>query len=337
MKPGAEARLKKAYRLLGRSHNFMLMGNSRRHWALGPTKQMIDNVAATQAFNLVTIGDDHGADQGHIMTQTGLSPDYSGFMRQAVQYIHAKGMMAGIEPRNMPRSRSLGKQVRWWSSLLDPAIMQSDTVDVVKLSMEWVGGYEHDRDMVRYLDAAIRAIHKVNPKVLVYIDSLGAEWRTPRHAHAYLMRQHPNLVINLHAANPFSGNGKKGSIQAMVTAFRHQGLANLMVQINPNEGSQWFYYMPRTLAAVGAFLDTNARFLSIAGGNLGYDKDQLAALLAPIRPHLNLVHDVAELRANLRTNAPDGTVSLSHVRREAAQFWPRHYRGPLHRLITGLN
>ena len=77
----------------------MLMDNSQRYWSAARVSKMIAEVKRLGTFNLFTIGDDHGADQGHLFDrQLGLNPAYRAFFWKAVTRIHRAGLLAGVEP-----------------------------------------------------------------------------------------------------------------------------------------------------------------------------------------------------------------------------------------------
>lgn len=329
-------RLKSIHSVLGRSHHFMLFSRKHRHWNEKKTRNMIKEIASLKAFNLITIGDDHGAKKGHIMSKKGLNPEYNDMFLSTVAFIHQQGLLAGIEARNIPYSTKINVHKKWWKAIVDPALKERG-VDIVKLSMEWLGGYQHHPQMVKRVEAAIKAIHEINPNTLVYLDSLGAEWREVRAAHRYLLQKFPEILINLHGANGFSGLNSSDSIQRMVKNFKKAGFKNIMVQINPNEGSQWFYYMARTLEALKDFNRSHTNFLSLAGGNLGYKRELMDILIQPIEPRLKLVKTVDELRIHIHPQYPRRKVSFREVFFE--EFWGFEglWQGPLHRFITGIN
>lgn len=297
VRPAGMKFLKWVYDRIGVSHNFMMMSNNQRFWAEDRVRKMVDEAAGMGVFNLFTIGDDHGARKGHIFEGAGINPEYRDFFLNSVRYIHSKGMMAGVEPRNIPKTTNKKVQRRWWRSFLSPE-HGAGVVDVIKLSMEWIGGYQHDYRMVRYIDTIIEVVSEVNPSVLVYVDSIGNEWRKVRQAHRYLLGRHPYILMMLHNANPIGGNDGGASVE-MVSEFRKEGFRNLMLQINPNEGSQCFYFVDRTRMSVRNFIELDMPFVSFAGANLGYDRKQLERIVSPLRSKLFLVKNIQELRSKL--------------------------------------
>ena len=141
------------------------------------------------------------------------------------------------------------------------------------------------------MEAFFTACAKVNPEVLISIDSIGGRWRNPCPFHRWLLQRHPGTILSHYLGT------------AQVDAFRAMGARNMMVQINPCEidkkAGQFFIYHDKTVDFLKDAVRKKVRYLSLAGVNFGYNRYNYDLFLEVVRPHLDLVTDLKSLRASL--------------------------------------
>lgn len=164
--------------------------------------------------------------------------------------------------------------------------------DIIKLSIEWFGAFGNPPNLAYEIDAFFQASKEVNPDVLVYVDSIGGQWRRPQPLHRWLLSEYPGTIIS-HYLNV-----------DQVDAFRKMGARNMMVQINPCEAvlggpAHLFLYFHETVAFLQKAMKKRVRYVSLAGVNYAYDRRAFDLFLDVIRPHLKLVRNVEELRKSL--------------------------------------
>jgi hypothetical protein len=158
----------------------------------------------------------------------------------------------------------------------------------------------------------------VNPQVLVYLDSIGGSWRQVRAYHYWILDRYPEMIIS-HYLNA-----------EQVESFRAAGAANVMVQVNPQEfqpdDGQFFVFHDRTVKILKELVAKKVSLLSIAGVNYGYNYYNYDLFLDLVRPHLNLVGTVPELRAALGRNRPARRVTPAGVRADEVEARKKRVR-----------
>ena len=117
---------------------------------------------------------------------------------------------------------------------------------------------ENLRRMAHQLDAFFKACKKVNPEVLVYIDSIGGKWLKPQILHRWLLSEYPGTIVSHYLDT------------AHVADFRKIGARNMMVQINPCEaghgiGCHLFLYFDDTIRSLKDIVAKRVRYVSLAG------------------------------------------------------------------------
>ena len=114
--------------------------------------------------------------------------------------------------------------------------------DIVKLSIEWFGAYRNNPNMAARSGGFLRGLQKVNPEVLIYVDSIGGQWLKPQPFHRWLLHQYPGTILS-HYLNT-----------SQIDAFREMGAHNMMVQINPCEvgpgACHLFLYFDKTVGSL---------------------------------------------------------------------------------------
>jgi len=252
-----------------------------RHW--------IDEAAGLGAFNVFCIGDDTRTAQGHIFEGRGINPKLSDFFFRTVSYAHKRGFVAAVEPVGLPPKREEEHFKRWLQTWIGPGVPVESQVDIIKLSLEWFGAYSYNPDIATEVASFLQACRKINPHVLIYIDSIGGVWRRPQPFHRWLLSRFPGTIIS-HYLNT-----------EQVEAFGAQGARNVTVQINPSEsaetGGQFFIYHDKTVHFLKDVVKKRVRYLSLAGVNFGYSRYNYDLFLEVIRPHLKLARDLQELTA----------------------------------------
>ena len=301
--------LSKMYNETGRSHVFRLRPTGDYFvWDRERMRGWIQEAARLGCFNLFNLGDDTPTADGHLFTAAGLNPKYRDFYFETVAYAHQQGFMVGVEPRALPRPATRESVRAWAQSFLDPALGREERTDVIKMSIEWFGAYRHNPEIAPETEHFIEGIRDVNPKVLVYLDSIGGAWRQVRAYHSWIMSRYPEIIIS-HYLNT-----------DQVEAFRAAGAANMMVQINPQEfqpdDGQFFVFHDRTVKSLKEVVARKVTLLSVAGVNYGYNAYNYDLFLDVIRPYLGLVKDVEALRAVLGTNKPVRQITMEQVRSE---------------------
>jgi hypothetical protein len=301
--------LSQLYNRTGRSHNFQLQPRYELFvWDQERTRAWVDEAVKLGCCNLFNIGDDTRVTEGYLFTGDGLQPAFREFFLDSVAYAHRRGLMAAVEPRALPRPATRENVRKWAASFLDPALGREKIVDIVKMSIEWFDAYKHNPEIAAETEAFIEGIRQVNPNVLVYLDSIAYSWRQVRAYHYWIMDRYPEMIISHYL------NGDQ------VEPFRAAGAANLMVQINPQEfqpeAGQFFVYHDRTVKILKEVVAKKVTLLSIAGVNYGYSHYNYDLFLDLIRPHLNLVRAVPELRAGLGRNRPARKVTPAGFRED---------------------
>jgi hypothetical protein len=301
--------LSNLYNEKGRSHNFQLQPRYELFlWDEGRVRGWVDEAIKLGCFNLFSIGDDTRVSEGYLFTTEGLNPSFRDFYFNSVAYAHKHGLMAAVEPRALPKPVTRENVRKWAVSFLDPSLGRDKVTDIVKMSIEWFDAYKHNPNIAEETEAFIEGVRSVNPGVLVYLDSIGGRWRQVRQFHNWIMGRYPEMIIS-HYLNA-----------DQVEAFRAAGAANMMVQINPQEfqpdDGQFFVFHDRTVKILKEVVAKKVPLLSISGVNYGYSHYNYDLFLDILRPHLNLVRTVPELRAVLGKNRPVNKAAPADVRAE---------------------
>ena len=285
--------LNRLYLARGRCHSFDLYPRYDSFvWDADHMARWVDEAVALGAFNVFCIGDDTRTAQGHLLTPEGLNPHLAQTFFRIVEYAHRKGLMVAVEPHGLPALRDEAHFADWLRTWVGKQIPQTRRPDIIKLSIEWFGAYEYNPAMADQVEAFMQACKKVNPEVIVYIDSIGGTWLTPQPFHRWLLHRFPGTVVS-HYLNT-----------RQVDAFRKMGARNMMVQINPCEvgagaAAHLFLYHDRTVAALKDAVRKRVRYLSLAGVNYGYNRYNYDLFLEVVRSHLRLAPDLASLRRSL--------------------------------------
>ncbi|MBN1911643.1 MAG: hypothetical protein JW818_18015 [Pirellulales bacterium] len=283
----------KLYLTRGRCHSFMLYPRYDYFvWDVDRMKHWVDEAVALKAFNVFCLGDDTRTAQGRLFTPEGLNPNLAETYFQIIEYAHQKGLMVSIEPVGLPKPRDKEHFVAWLKTWIGPDVPKARRADIIKLSIEWFGAFGNPPNIAYELEAFFEAAREVNPDVLVYVDSIGGQWRRPQPLHRWLLTQYPGTIIS-HYLNV-----------DQVDAFREMGARNMMVQINPCEAvlggpSHLFLYFHETVAFLQKAMKKRVRYVSLAGVNYAYSRRDFDLFLDVIRPHLKLAPDVESLRKSL--------------------------------------
>lgn len=291
--------LNKLYLARGTCHSFHLYPRYELFvWDAERMRRWVDEAVALGAFNVFCIGDDIRTAKGYLLTPRGLNPALADVFFRTIEYAHQRGLMVAVEPLGMPAVRDEAHFAAWLETWIGKAVPKARRADLIKLSIEWLGAYGYNPSLADHTDAFMRACKKVNPEVLVYIDSIGGIWRRPQPFHRWLLHRYSGTIVS-HYLNT-----------AQVDVFRKIGARNLMAQINPCEigghtASHLFIYHDRTVASLKDVVRRRVRYLSLAGVNYGYNRRSFGLFLEVIRPHLRLAPDLAALR---RTLEPDAIV-----------------------------
>jgi len=317
--PEVFRKLNELYLVHGRSHVFSLYPHYDYFvWEFPRMRHWVDEAVALGAFNVFCIGDDTRMAKGHIFGPDGINPELADVFFRTVSYAHGRGLMVAVEPVGLPKRRDVEHFKPWLKSWLGPQVAPEARANIIKLSIEWFDAYRYNPEIDREVAAFLTACREVNPRVLVYIDSIGGPWRRPQPFHRRLLDRFPGTIIS-HYLNT-----------NQVDAFRAIGARNLMVQINPCEtadrGGQFFIYHEKTVEFLEDVVAKHVRYVSLAGVNFGYSRYNYDLFLEVIRPHLKLARTVKDLRAGI---VPDRIVNpateeevrswLLEKRREAAE------------------
>lgn len=289
--------LNEIYLKTGRCHSFDLYKQGKQYdyfiWDMERTKYWVDECVALGAFNVFCMGDDTRTGKGLLFTPEGVNPQLADVLFGTIEYAHQRGMMVSIEPVGLPKQRDQEHFEKWLGTWLGPDVPETKRADIIKLSIEWFDGWnEHPKDMAHELDAFFKSVEKVNPNVLVYIDSMGGRWYTPQILHRWLLSERPGTILS-HYLNT-----------KQVPDFREMGARNLMVQINPCEsgfgvGCHLFLYYDDTVNSLKDVVANRVNYLSLAGTNYAYSRRDFDLFLDVIRPHLNLAKDLKSLRESI--------------------------------------
>ncbi|HBO44739.1 MAG TPA: hypothetical protein DD670_12580 [Planctomycetaceae bacterium] len=177
----------------------------------------------------------------------------------------------------------------WLQTWIGKDVPKQRRADIIKLSIEWFGAFGNPPNMAHEVEAFFAAAKKVNPEVLVYIDSIGGQWKQPQPFHRWLLTEYPGTIVS-HYLNV-----------DQVDAFREMGARNMMVQINPCEAvlggpSHLFLYFHETVTFLQTAMKKRVPYVSLAGVNYAYNRRDFDLFLEVIRPHLKLASNVQELR-----------------------------------------
>ncbi len=311
--------LSQLYNEKGRSHIFDLYPRYELFvWDAKRMRRWVDEAKALGCFNLFCLGDDTRTAQGHLFDNDGVNPKLKEFLFSTVTYAHQQGFLVGVEPTHLPPHRTRESFAAWLKTWLGPQVPQASRPDIIKLSIEWFGGWSANPEMATEVEAFFQAVHEVSPSTLVYLDSIGGFWRHPQTFHRWLLKRHPGTILS-HYLNT-----------DQIPAFRAIGARNLMVQVNPSEklkeAGQFFIYHDFTVKLLKDVVRQRVRFVSLAGVNFGYRRYNYELFLNVIRPHLKLARSLDEVRAALVLEAPrdapsidDVTASLLELARKQAE------------------
>ena len=289
--------LNKLYLARGRCHSFDLYPRYELFvWDAERMRRWVDEAVALGAFNVFCIGDDTRTAKGHLLTPQGLNPALADVFFRTIEYAHQRGLMVAVEPLGMPAVRDEAHFAAWLEPWVGKAVPKARRADLIKLSIEWFGAYGYNPSLADHTEAFMQACRKVNPEVLVYIDSIGGIWRRPQPFHRWLLHRYPGTIVS-HYLNT-----------EQVDGFRKIGARNLMTQINPCEiggptASHLFIYHDRTVASLKDVVRRRVRYLSLAGVNYGYNRRSFDLFLEVVRPHLRLAPNVGALRRSLVPDA----------------------------------
>jgi len=306
--------LNQMYLRSGYCHSFKLYHRGKGYdyfvWDKERTKYWVDECVALGAFNVFCMGDDTQTGQGRLFTTEGVNPKLADVLFGTIEYAHRRGLMVAIEPVALPKVRDEAHFAKWLNTWLGPEVPKPRRADVVKLSIEWFGGWSpHPANMADELDAFFRACKKVNPETLVYLDSIGGKWYKPQVLHRWLLSAYPGTIIS-HYLNT-----------AHVDDFRKMGARNMMVQINPCEAGQGigchlFLYFDDTVRSLKDIVAKRVRYVSLAGVNYAYSRRDFDLFLDVIRPHLKLAKDMESLRASIVPDEVSQPATKQDVRAE---------------------
>ncbi|MBN1588931.1 MAG: hypothetical protein JW888_05400 [Pirellulales bacterium] len=291
--PKVYEKFNKLYLTRGRCHSFMLYPHYENYvWDVERMKHWVDEAVGLKAFNVFCMGDDTRTAQGRLFTAKGLSPKLAETYFQIVEYAHRKGLMVAVEPVGLPKPRDKKHFVAWLKTWVGPDVPKARRADIIKLSIEWFGAFGNPPNMAYEVEAFFEAAKEVNPDVLVYVDSIGGQWKKPQPFHRWLLAQYSGTIIS-HYLNV-----------DQVDAFREMGARNMMVQINPCEAvlggpSHLFLYFHETVTFLQKAMKKRVRYVSLAGVNYAYSRRDFDLFLDVIRPHLRLASNVDELRKSL--------------------------------------
>jgi hexosaminidase len=292
--PEVFKQLNNLYLTRGRCHSFDLYPRyDYFEWDPQRMASWVDEAVALGAFNVFCIGDDTRTANGHLLQTSGLNPRLSDVFFRTVEYAHERGLMVAVEPHGLPAVRDEEHFAAWLATWVGKGIPKKKRPDIIKLSIEWFGACGYNPLLTDQVEAFIKACKKVNPEVMVYVDSIGGQWLRPQPFHRPLLHQFPGTIIS-HYLNT-----------GQIDAFRKVGARNMMVQINPSEAgpaAHLFLYHDKTVDALEDAVHKRVRYLSLAGVNYGYNRGNYDLFLEVIRPHLRLAPDVASLR---RSSVPD--------------------------------
>ena len=281
----------------GHCHSFNLYKRGKGYdyfvWDKNRTRHWVDECVTLGAFNLFCIGDDIRTGKGYLFTTEGVNPKLADVLFDTIEYAHQQGLMVSVEPVALPKIHDERHYAEWLNTWLGPDVPKVKRADVVKLSLEWFGGYQATpKDIAHELDAFFEAAKKVNPDVLIYIDSIGGPWLKPQILHRWLLSQRPGTIVS-HYLNT-----------KQVPEFREMGARNMMVQINPCEagtgiGCHLFLYFDDTVNSLKEIVKLRVRYVSLAGVNYAYSRRDFDLFLDVIRPHLKLAKDIESLRKSI--------------------------------------
>jgi hypothetical protein len=299
--------LNRLYLERGRSHVFNLYPRYDYYvWDLDRMKHWVDEAKALGAFNVFCLGDDTRTAEGHLFTPDGPNPKLADVFFGTVAHAHQRGLMVAVEPLALPAVRDEEHFRRWLGTWIGPDVPPEKRPDIIKLSLEWFGAYQMNPDIADEVEAFMLACEKVNPEVLVYVDSIGGRWRRPCPFHRWLLSRFPGTIVSHYLGT------------SQIEAFRDTGARNLMVQINPSEieskAGQFFIYHERTVDFLQDAVGKRVRYLSLAGVNFGYSRYNYDLFLEVVRPHLALAEDVEALRASLLPDEVAEPVTKDEVR-----------------------
>ncbi len=304
--PEVFRQLSRRYNQTGRSHVFELYPRyDLFEWNAKRMRGWVDEAKSLGCFNLFCLGDDTRTAQGHLFDNDGVNPKLAEFLFSTVAYAHEQGFLVGVEPTHLPPQRTRQSFAKWLHTWLGPQIPRESRPDIIKLSIEWFGGWSLNPEMAVEVEAFFEAVKEVSPDTLIYVDSIGGFWRQPQVFHRWLLKRYPGTIIS-HYLNT-----------DQIPAFRAIGAHNLMVQVNPSEklkeGGQFFIYHDFTVKLLKDVVHHRVRFISLAGVNFGYQRYNYELFLDVIRPHLKLARSVAELRRELVMKPPSQGPSTADV------------------------
>ncbi|NLE38487.1 MAG: hypothetical protein GX621_10730 [Pirellulaceae bacterium] len=298
----------------GQCHSFNLYRRGKGYdyfvWDKERTKFWVDECVALGAFNVFCMGDDTRTGKGRLFTAEGVNPELADVLFDTIEYAHSRGLMVSIEPVALPAVRDEEHFTKWLNAWLGPDVPKAKRADIIKLSIEWFGGWhKQPKNMAHELDAFFKAAKKVNPDVLVYIDSMGGPWLEPQTLHRWLLSEYPGTIVS-HYLNT-----------KQVPAFREMGARNMMVQINPCEaghgiGCHLFLYFDDTVRSLKDIVKQRVRYVSLAGVNYAYSRRDFDLFLDVIRPHLSLAKDLESLRASIVPDEITQPATKEEVRAE---------------------
>jgi hypothetical protein len=309
--PEVYRELNKRYLARGKCHSFNLYPRYDYFvWDAERMKYWVDETVALGAFNVFCIGDDTRTAKGHLFTAEGLNPELAETYSRIVEYAHRRGLMVAVEPVSLPKTHDQEHFAPWLQTWIGPQVPQARRADIIKLSIEWFGAYRNNPNIAPELEAFIEACGKVNPQVLVYVDSIGGKWQKPQPLHRWLLHRYPGTILSHYLET------------SQVSAFRDMGARNMMVQINPCEmgpGAHLFLYYDRTVASLKDIVAKRVRYLSLAGVNYAYSRRDFDLFLDVIRPHLRLAADVPSLRESIVPDEVRQPADQQQVRQQLLQ------------------
>lgn len=304
--PEVSRELSRLYNAKGRSHIFDLYPRYELFvWDRELTRKWVDEAKSLECFNLFCLGDDVRTAKGHLFDDKGVNPQLREFLFDAVAYAHEQGLLVAIEPTHLPNLRTRESLRPWLATWLGPKAPASSRPDVVKVSLEWFGGWLTNPEIAAEVEAFFEAVHDVSPGTMVYLDSIGGFWREPQVFHRWLIARFPGTILS-HYLNT-----------EQIPAFRAIGARNLMVQINPSEtfeeAGQFFIYHDITVRQLRDVAAQRLRFVSLAGVNYGFNRTNYEQFLEVLRPHLNLARTLEEVREALDMTPPPTKPSVEEV------------------------
>lgn len=298
--------LSRLYNAKGRSHIFDLYPRYELFvWDRALTRKWVDEAKSLGCFNLFCLGDDVRTAKGHLFDDEGVDPQLREFLFDAVAYAHEQGFLVAIEPTHLPAIRTRESLRPWLETWLGSGVPAASRPDIVKVSLEWFGGWLTNPEIATEVEAFFEAVRDVSPATMVYLDSIGGFWREPQVFHRWLIARFPGTILS-HYLNT-----------EQIPAFREIGARNLMVQINPSEtfeeAGQFFIYHDITVRQLKDVVAQRLRFVSLAGVNYGYNRTNYEQFLEVLRPHLKLARTLDEVRAALDTTPPPAKPSAEEV------------------------